>query len=90
MAASDMLARACTQFEALLLRQLFTEAGVGRSPVAVSDPDAEGDDDSGSSSAPRTDVMQSIFVDAMAQAVAGADRLGIGRTLETSLRGTAP
>jgi hypothetical protein len=87
MAAPDLLARACSQLEAVLLRQFLTEAGIGRSPVLLRDPASEGDD-GGSSGASQADAMQSIFVDAMAQAMAGADRLGMGRALESSLRGT--
>ena len=85
----DKLAQACAQFEALMLKQMLTDAGIGRSTLlgrSAESGDDDGGDVVGSSGA---DVMQSMFVDALAQAVAGSDRAGLAHVLETSLRGIA-
>jgi hypothetical protein len=83
----DELAQACAQFEALMLKQMLTEAGVGRSAALGLNVGAGDDDDAEAGGGPGADLMQSMFVDALAQAVAGADRAGLGHVLETSLRG---
>lgn len=92
MAVPDDLARACAKFEALMLKQVLTEAGVGRSAslARIGSADdggepGEGGIDLGNSAG--ADFTQSMFVDALAQAVAGADRSGLGHLLESSLRG---
>jgi hypothetical protein len=89
---ADDLARACAQFEALMLRQVLTEAGVGRTAsLAVVGGDTDGDDgESAFGSGAGAEFTQSMFVDALAQVVAGADRSGFGHLLESTLRGTAP
>ena len=83
----DRLAQACAQFEALILRQMLTDAGIARTtPLGASgNPDDAGDTAlSGSSGA---DIVQSMFIDTLAQTIAEADRTGLGHVLETSLRG---
>jgi hypothetical protein len=73
------LASACREFEAGMLRQLLTEAGVGkRAQMAADDEDAA----DGTS---RDDLVQGFFVDAMATALARDGGLGIGRELARSL-----
>lgn len=94
MPVSDDLARACAQFEALMLKQMLTEAGVGRtaSLARVGDADDGGESGDGGidfGNGTGADVTQSMFVDALAQAVAGADRSGLGHLLESTLRGNA-
>jgi hypothetical protein len=88
---TDDLARACAQFEALMLRQMLMEAGIGRSNAVANvggdDDDAEGGIALGAGAG--ADFTQSMFVDALAQAIAGADRSGLGHLLESTLRGTA-
>ena len=88
---TDDLARACAQFEALMLRQMLTEAGIGRtaSPAAVGGDDDDGDGGIGFGTGAGADFTQSMFVDALARAVAGADRIGVGHLLESTLRGSA-
>ncbi|HEY5095753.1 MAG TPA: hypothetical protein VII69_11610 [Candidatus Eremiobacteraceae bacterium] len=88
----DGLAQACAQFEALMLKQMLTDAGVGRSlqsREAQSEAD-DGEDISGQpSGGTGDDLMESMFVDALAQAIAGSDRTGLAHELEASLRGVA-
>ena len=58
--------------------------------MRLGNDDSAGDDalnDTGAASG--TDILESMFAEAIAQAVAGADRTGLARTLETSLRGLA-
>lgn len=89
---TDGLAQACAQFEALMLKQMLTDAGIGRSPQTH---DAQFNDGDGPDAGDQTsggvgaDMMQSIFVDALAQAIAGSDHAGLAHELETSLRGVA-
>jgi len=45
--------------------------------------------DSQASGSTGADVMQSMFVDALAQAIAGSDRAGLAHELELSLREAA-
>ena len=87
---ADDLARACAQFEALMLRQLLTEAGVclTTSLAGVGGDNDDGDGGIASGTGAGADLTQSMFVDALAQAVAGADRSGLGHLLESTLRGT--
>ena len=83
----DSLAQACAQFEALILRQMLSDSGMARSTTLGDDggpDDSEGGVFSGRAGA---DMVQSIFVDTLAQTVAAADRTGLGHTIETSLRG---
>jgi hypothetical protein len=88
----DGLAQACAQFEALMLKQMLTDAGVGRS-LQSREAQYEADDGEDISGHPSggtgADLMQSMFVDALAQAIAGSDRTGLAHELETSLRGVA-
>ncbi|HXM19363.1 MAG TPA: hypothetical protein VN934_11220 [Candidatus Tumulicola sp.] len=73
------LAAACREFEAGMLRQLLSEAGVGkRAHMGADDEDAA----DGTS---RDNLMQAFFVDAMASALARGSGLGIGRELARSL-----
>ena len=92
MRVADDLARACAQFEALMLQQMLTEAGIGRSaPVAGIGSDNDEVDSEGGiafGAGAGADLTQSMFVNALAQAVAGADHFGIGQMLESTLRGT--
>jgi hypothetical protein len=89
---TDGLAQACAQFEALMLKQMLTDAGVGRTlqtrGAQFNDGDGEGAADQTSGGA-GADLMQSVFVDALAQAIAGSDHAGLAHELETSLRGVA-
>lgn len=88
---TDGLAQACAQFEALMLKQMLTDAGIGRS-LQTHDKFNDGDGaDAGdqTSGGVGADMMQSIFVDALAQAIAGSDHAGLAHELETSLRGVA-
>jgi hypothetical protein len=83
----DQLGQACAQFEALLLRQMLADSGIGRSATLG---DERGLDDSSGgavSYGSGSDMVQSMFVDTLAQTVAAADRTGLGQLLETSLRG---
>jgi hypothetical protein len=83
----DRLAQACAQFEALVLRQMLTDSGISRSATLgdeSSSDDTEADTTIGRSGA---DVVQSMFVETLAQTVADADRTGLGHMLEISLRG---
>jgi hypothetical protein len=85
----DGLAQACAQFEALILRQMLTGSGVARSTTLGDDgglSETQSDALSGRSGA---DMVQSMFVDTLAQTVAEADRTGLGHMLEISLRGIA-
>jgi hypothetical protein len=85
----DRLAQACAQFEALILRQMLTDSGIGRSTTLGDDgglDETQGGVLSGRSGA---DMVQSMFVDTLAQTVAEADRTGLGHMLEISLRGIA-
>jgi hypothetical protein len=85
---SDRLMQACRQFEAALLKQSLLESGFGR-PIRIAD-DADGadtaaDDPVFGSNAADSDIMQSLYADAMAQAIANADRSGFSRSLATQL-----
>jgi hypothetical protein len=73
------LASACREFEAGMLRQLLTEAGVGKRVQMVAD---DGDAADGTS---HDDLVQAFFVDAMATALARDGGLGLGRELARSL-----
>jgi len=87
---TDGLTQACAQFEALMLKQMLTDAGVGRNlqtrDAQVDDGNAE-DAGGQTSGGAGVDMMQSIFVDALAQAIAGSDHAGLAHVLETSLQG---
>lgn len=73
------LASACREFEAGMLRQLLTEAGVGKRAQMVADDEDAADGTS------RDDLVQAFFVDAMASALARDGGLGISRELARSL-----
>lgn len=73
------LASACREFEAGMLRQLLTEAGVGKRAQMVADDEDAADGTS------RDDLVQAFFVDAMATALARDGGLGLGRELARSL-----
>jgi Rod binding domain-containing protein len=85
----DDLAQACAQFEAMMLRQMLTDAGIGQNRAVARGIDSNDDEGGDIAGGSETDVMQSMFVDALAQAVAGSDRAGLAHELETSLRGTS-
>ena len=84
----DQLAQACAQFEALMLKQMLTDAGIARN-AALGGSGGADDDDGLIGGCAGADVLQSMFVDALAQAVAGSDRAGLAHVLESSLRGVA-
>jgi Rod binding domain-containing protein len=83
----DRLAQVCAQFEALMLKQMLIDAGVGRSASFGRSADSDDDDGGDIGGGAGADMMQSMFVDALAQAVAGSDHSGLAHVLETSLRG---
>jgi hypothetical protein len=85
----DELAKVCAQFEALMLKQMLTEAGIGRSISLERTIGTDGEDAGEMDGAPGADITQSMFVDALAQAVAGSDRAGLGHVLAASLRVSA-
>ena len=85
----DELAKVCAQFEALMLKQLLTDAGVGRSSSFGRTFGSDDEDAGELDGASGADIAQSMFVDALAQAVAGSDRAGLGHVLAASLRGGA-
>jgi len=84
---SDSLAQACAQFEALILRQMLTDSGIARNATLGDDGDPDDSESDALSSRSGGDMVQSMFVDTLAQTVAAADRNGLGHTLESSLRG---
>ena len=84
---ADQLGQACAQFEALLLRQMLTDSGIARSVTLGDDRGLDDSEGSAMSFSSGADMVQSMFVDTLAQTVAEADRTGLGYILETSLRG---
>ncbi len=84
---TDQLAQACRQFEAVLIKQTLVEAGVGKTSRFTVDADEEDGaaGASASSDSSGSDVMQSLFADSVAQAIANADRSGLGRSLSEYL-----
>ena len=70
-----------------MLRHMLTDAGIGRT-AAIVDGGLDEDNADGRvvGAGAGADFMQSMFVDALAQAVAGADRFGVGHVLESTLR----
>jgi hypothetical protein len=83
----DGLTQACAQFEALILRQMLTDSGIARSSMLGDDGGLDGSEDGAMSGRTGADMVQSMFVETLAQTVADADRAGLGHLLETSLRG---
>ena len=83
----DRLAQACAQFEALMLRQMLTDSGIARSTTLGDDGGLDQPEGSAPSGTSGADIVQSMFVNTLAQTVAEADRTGLGHMLETSLRG---
>jgi hypothetical protein len=75
------------QFEALILRQMLTDSGIARSTTLGDDRGLDDSENNALSGGSGADMVQSIFVDTLAQTVADADRTGLGHMLETSLRG---
>lgn len=79
---TDRLAAACRQFEAILLKEALIEAGVGKAAGFAGGSDPSDDLDNGTAAdAPQTDIMQSLFADSLAQAIAAADSSGFSRVL---------
>jgi hypothetical protein len=83
----DRLAQACAQFEALILRQMLSDSGIARSTTLGDDGSPDESAGGALSGRAGADMVQSMFVDTLAQIVAKADRTGLGHMLETSLRG---
>jgi Rod binding domain-containing protein len=67
---------ACVQFEAVMLHPLFEAMRLGRTTHLTTEQDGEDDGAAGSG-----DIMQSVFADAFALALARAGGLGLGREL---------
>jgi len=87
----DHLAQACAQFEALMLKQMLTDAGIARNAALGGSGSCGGadEDDGLIGGGAGADVLQSMFVDALAQAVAGSDHAVLAHVLESSRRGVA-
>ena len=83
----DRLAQVCSQFEALILRQMLTDSDIARSTTLGDDGSPDESDGGALRGRAGADMVQSMFVDTLAQTVAAADRSGLGRVLENSLRG---
>jgi hypothetical protein len=85
---SDQLIQACRQFEAALLKQTLLESGFGRRIQFGGDADGENaaaDDPVFGANASDSDIMQSLYADAMAQAIAASDPSGFSRSLAMRL-----
>lgn len=67
---------ACMQFEAVLLHPLLETMRLGRTSRLTAEQDGEDDGAAGSG-----DIMQSLFTDAFALALARAGGLGLGSEL---------
>ncbi|MDQ2817100.1 MAG: hypothetical protein M3T49_02655 [Candidatus Eremiobacteraeota bacterium] len=74
------VASLCGQFEGILVRQLLTSAGVGRSSISASE---DGWDDGTADAA--GDTMQSLFVESLAGAIERGGGIGLGAALQNSL-----
>jgi hypothetical protein len=83
----DNLGQACAQFEAVILRQLLTDSGIARNATLGDDSSSDESESDALSGRSGGDMVQSMFVDTLAQTVAAADRTGLGQMLESSLRG---
>jgi Rod binding domain-containing protein len=70
------LREACVQFEAVMLHPLLETMRLGRTSHSMTEQDGEDDSAAGSS-----DIMQAVFTDAFALALARAGGLGLGREL---------
>jgi Rod binding domain-containing protein len=70
------LREACVQFEAVMLHPLLETMRLGRTSHLTTEQDGEDDGAAGSG-----DVMQAVFTDAFALALARAGGLGLGREL---------
>lgn len=85
---TDPLTQACRQFEATLLKQSLLESGFGKRIQILDDADgdnaATADPIFGSNSSD-SEIFQSLYADAMAQAIANADPSGFSRSLATQL-----
>ena len=85
---TDRLIQACRQFEATLLKQSLLASGFGERIRIADEADGEiaatADPIFGSNSSD-SDILQSMYADAMAQAIANADRSGFSRSLATQL-----
>lgn len=71
------VASLCGQFEGILVRQLLTSAGVGRSSISASEDDGTAD--------AAGDTMQSLFVESLAGAIERGGGIGLGAALQNSL-----
>ncbi len=67
---------ACIQFEAIMLHPLLETMRLGRTSHVTTEQDGEDDGAAGSN-----DIVQSMFTDALALALARAGGLGLGREL---------
>ena len=85
---TDPLVQACRQFEATLIEQSLLESGFGKRIQIADDADSENaanaDPIFGSNSSD-SDILQSLYADAMARAIANADPAGFSRSLATQL-----
>ncbi|HLJ84898.1 MAG TPA: hypothetical protein VKT51_12060 [Candidatus Eremiobacteraceae bacterium] len=85
---TDRLVQACRQFEASLLKQSLLEAGFGRRLQIESDSNGDDADKAAAifaSDDTNADILQSLYADAMAQAIANADPSGFSTSLATQL-----
>jgi hypothetical protein len=85
---TDRLTQACRQFEATLLKQSLLASGFGRRIQFADQPDgdnAEAADPIFGSNSSDSDIMQSLYADAIAQAIANADPSGFSRSLASQL-----
>jgi hypothetical protein len=82
---TDPLVQACRQFEATLLKQSLLESGFGKHIQIADGADGQNTDPIFGSNASDSDITQSLYADAMAQAIANADPSGFSRSLATQL-----
>jgi len=86
---TDPLVQACRQFEATLIKQSLLASGFGKR-VQIVDDDSDREnaataDPIFGSNTSDSDILQSLYADAMAQAIASADPSGFGRSLASQL-----
>lgn len=79
------LVDACAQFEAVFLHPLLEALKLGRVPHTLAQ-----DDDGEAGAAGSDDLMQSMFTDALALALARQGGIGLGRELTRMFRGLRP
>jgi hypothetical protein len=83
---ATQLSAACAQFEAVVLRQVLTAAGLDR---AVTMNNLVREDGDGDDSKAHDDVFGSLVVGALADAMSRAGGLGLARQLELFVAGPA-